>query len=84
MSSIFTTHELSNTELSIAQAHLSDPVVKRYLHFLAQEQINLIAGSEQSEGESDHNYIRKLSRAKGSLDLFNTLLQIESPAPKAE
>ena len=77
-SSLFPDIVLSDTEMSIVAAALSQPAVKKYFHSLAHSDGRDIVFSDPANGESAESYLRRKASVRGRLEVLNTLLSIEA------
>ncbi len=69
---------LTNNELFIVSAHLSEPVVKKYFRGLAIAAItDLTEHGEPAEGESVESLLRRQNKVRGHIELLETLLLVE-------
>lgn len=76
---LFPEKEYTTTELNVIATHLSQPVVKAYLHDLAGRSLKDMVFGQRKPGESAESYLERQAVVAGGLAVLETLLAIESP-----
>lgn len=76
--------EFSVTELVQLKEKFSDPLVKKYLTYLAAvESSDLVENGEPKDGETAESFLRRQATVRGKVEAMVTLLalsQVEEPA----
>jgi len=77
--SLFPAIVLAETEIEVAHSHLLDPAVQKYFRFLAQDLItNIVTASPPPGDHHAEEFLRKVAKAQGSLEVLQTFLSIQS------
>lgn len=77
---IFPDQNLSDTEMSIVAAAMTNPAVIKYLHILAYNVGRDIVTGVKAPNQSADDYLLIEAGMKGQLAAINTLLSIEPAA----
>jgi len=80
MLSFFPKISFSTTEMVQIKEKLSDPLIKKYLTYLAiAESDDLIVNGEPKDNETADSFLRRQAEVRGKVDVLETLLLISEP-----